>query len=62
MGKLEAKIKEDVMQSIFDDTTKIYEIIENRFVLEAIQREELIALCNRFNDELTSILKATKLA
>ncbi|MDD2384051.1 MAG: hypothetical protein PHN18_07665 [Sulfurospirillaceae bacterium] len=62
MGKFEEKIKEDVMQSIFNDTTKIYEMIENRFVIDDAHRDILIALCNRFNDELSLILKETKLA
>jgi|GEM_PF-741145 hypothetical protein len=62
MGKFEAKIKEDVMQNLFNDTTKIYEMIENRFVLDDASRDALIALCNRFNDDLSLILKEIKLA
>ncbi len=62
MGKFEAKIKEDVMQSIFNDTTKIYEMIETRFVLDDANRDALIALCNQFNNDLSLMLKETKLA
>ena len=62
MGKFEAKIKEDVMQSIFNDTTKIYEMIETRFVLDDAHRDALIALCNQFNNDLSLMLKETKLA
>ena len=62
MGKFEEKIKEDVMQSIFNDTTKIYEMIENRFAMDDAHRDALIALCNQFNNDLSLILKETKLA
>ncbi|ARU47825.1 hypothetical protein [Sulfurospirillum diekertiae] len=62
MGKFEAKIKEDVMQSIFNDTTKIYEMIETRFLLDNVHRDALIALCNQFNNDLSLMLKETKLA
>jgi len=62
MGKFEEKIKEDVMQSIFNDTTKIYEMIETRFAMDDMHRDALITLCNQFNNDLSLILKETKLA
>lgn len=62
MGKFEAKIKEDLMQSIFNDTTKIYEMIETRFLLDDANRDALISLCNQFNNDLSLMLKETKLA
>ena len=62
MGKFEAKIKEEVMQSLFNDTTKIYEMIETRFMLDDASRSALIALCNQFNNDLSLMLKESKLA
>ncbi|ATB68766.1 hypothetical protein SJPD1_0651 [Sulfurospirillum diekertiae] len=62
MGKFEVKIKEEVMQNLFNDTTKIYEMIETRFILDDASRDALIALCNRFNDDLSLMLKEIKLA
>ena len=61
MGKIEDKIKEELMQSIFGDTANIYDFVESRFELEDDKKDKFIALLNRFNNDLTSLLKETKL-
>lgn len=62
MGKIEDKIKQDLMSEIFTDTFKIYEFIDTRFKLEEKQRSEIIAKINSLNNELTVILKEIKLS
>ncbi|MBU1669202.1 hypothetical protein KKC13_12350 [bacterium] len=61
MGIIEEKIKEDLMQTIFADTANLYDFIESRFTLEDEKRNELIALLNTFNNDLTLLLKSVKL-
>ncbi len=62
MGKIEDKIKQDLLQEIFSDTFKIYEFIEGRFKLEEKERGEIISKINNLNNDLTIILKNIKLA
>jgi hypothetical protein len=62
MGKIEDKIKEDLLQTIFNDTFKIYEFIDNRFKLEEDMRIEVISKINALNDDLTKLLKEAKLS
>ncbi len=62
MGKIEDKIKQDLMSEIFTDTFKIYEFIDTRFKLEEKQRSEIIAKINSLNNDLTVMLKEIKLA
>lgn len=62
MGMFEAKIKEELMQSIFNDTANIYDFIENRFALDEATRQELIQRLNAFNNDLSKLLKESKLA
>ncbi|MEA3352712.1 MAG: hypothetical protein U9Q33_02700 [Campylobacterota bacterium] len=62
MGKIEDKIKEDLVQNIFNDTFKIYEFIDSRFKLDEKTRTEVISKINSLNDDLTKILKETKLS
>lgn len=61
MGKIEEKIKQDLMQEIFSDSFKIYEFIDNRFKLEEKERSEVISKINNLNNELTVLLKEMKL-
>ncbi len=61
MGKIEDKIKQDLMQEIFSDSFKIYEFIDSRFKLEENQRSEIIAKINNLNNDLTLMLKELKL-
>jgi hypothetical protein len=61
MGKIEDKIKQDLMQEIFSDSFKIYEFIDTRFKLEENQRSEIIAKINNLNNDLTLMLKELKL-
>ncbi|MCH9740485.1 MAG: hypothetical protein K0U38_06555 [Epsilonproteobacteria bacterium] len=62
MGIIEDKIKEDLMQTIFADTANIYDFIESRFALEDEKRNELIVKLNEFNNDLSLLLKSSKLA
>lgn len=62
MGKIEDKIKQDLLQEIFTDTFKIYEFIDNRFKLEEKQRGEVISKINQLNNDMTVLLKDIKLS
>ena len=62
MGKIEDKIKQDLMSEIFTDTFKIYEFIDSRFKLSESERTMVIAKINALNNDLTNILKEIKLS
>lgn len=62
MGKIEDKIKQDLMQTVFGDSIKIYEFIDSRFKLDEKTRTEVISKINDLNNELTIILKEVKLS
>ncbi len=62
MGKIEDKIKQDLMSEIFTDTFKIYEFIDTRFKLDEKQRNEIISKINSLNNDLTVMLKEIKLS
>jgi len=62
MGKIEDKIKQDLMSEIFTDTFKIYEFIDGRFKLDEKQRGEVISKINSLNNDLTVMLKEIKLS
>ena len=62
MGKIEDKIKQDLMQTIFGDSIKIYEFIDSRFKLDEKTRSEVISKINELNNDLTVILKEVKLS
>jgi len=62
MGKIEDKIKQDLMSEIFTDTFKIYEFIDTRFTLNEKERSEIIAKINSLNNDLTVMLKEIKLS
>jgi len=62
MGKIEEKIKQDLMQSIFTDTFNIYEFINSRYDLDEENRKIIIAKINALNNDLTVLLKETKLS
>jgi len=62
MGKIEDKIKQDLMSEIFADTFKIYEFIDTRFTLNEKERSEIIAKINSLNNDLTVMLKELKLS
>ena len=59
---IEEKIKQDLMQTIFSDSIKIYEFIDGRFKLDENTRSEIISKINILNNELTVILKEVKLS
>ncbi|MDY0320753.1 MAG: hypothetical protein RBR23_03360 [Arcobacteraceae bacterium] len=62
MGKIEEKIKQDLMSTIFTDTFKIYEFIDSRFKLDEKTRTDVISKINGLNNELTVILREVKLS
>ena len=62
MGIIEDKIKEEIMQNIFQDTSNIYDFVDSRFEFEESKRDEFISLLNRFNSDLTTLLKDVKLS
>lgn len=62
MGKIEEKIKQDLMQEIFNDTFKVYEFIDTRFELDEENRKVIIADINELNNKLTILLKKIKLS
>ncbi len=62
MGKVEEKIKQELFQTIFNDSYKIYEFIENRFILEEEDKSNIIEKINKLNNELIAILNGVKLS
>ena len=62
MGKIEEKIKADLLQQIFNDTFKIYEFIDSRFDLNKEEKTKVIQKINTLNNDLTTILKEIKLS
>jgi hypothetical protein len=62
MGMIEDKIKLDLMQTIFNDSSAIFEFIENRFKLTDEQKNEIITKINTCNNDLHKILKEAKLS
>jgi len=62
MGKIEEKIKQDLLQEVFSDTFKIYEFIDTRFKLDEKSRGEVISKINALNNDLTNLLKDVKLS
>ena len=62
MGQIEDKIKEELMQTIFGDTSGIYNFVESRFELDEKQRDAFICLLNGFNNNLSTLLKEVKLS
>jgi hypothetical protein len=62
MSKIEEKIKDNLMQSIFSDSIKIYEFIDSRFKLNEEERTEVIKKINTLNNDLTILLKEVKLS
>lgn len=61
MGKIEDKIKQDLMQQIFSDSFNIYEFINSRFDLSEKEKTKIIQKINTLNNDLTTILKEIKL-
>lgn len=62
MSKIEEQIKQNLMQSIFGDSLKIYEFIDSRFALDEEKRTEVIKKINTLNNDLTILLKEVKLS
>lgn len=61
MGMFEEQIKQELMQTLFSDTLKIYETINSKFDLDDKQKNEVISKLSQLNLELGEVLKNTKL-
>jgi len=61
MGKVEDKIKAEIMQQVFLDTLKIYEFLENRFDLDEETKDKLISKLHEINSSLEDILSSRNL-
>lgn len=61
MGMFEEQIKQELMQTLFSDTLKIYETINAKFDLDDKQKNEVISKLSQLNLELGEVLKNTKL-
>lgn len=62
MGNIENKIREEVIKEIFNDTAKMFDYIENRFILDEKEKDVVIEKLNSFNNDLFNLLKEVKLA
>lgn len=62
MGLLEDKIKQDIVQSIFTDTLKIYENLDNKFSLTNEQKDTILEKITDLNKDLQIVLKDLKLS
>lgn len=62
MGLIEEKIKEDMLQTIFTDTLKIYENIDNKFSLTNEQKDKVLEKITNLNKDLKEMLKEMKLS
>lgn len=62
MGLIEEKIKQDLMQTIFTDSLKIYETINTRFDLTEDQKNKILEKITNLNKELNLVLKEIKLS
>jgi archaellum biogenesis ATPase FlaH len=62
MGIFEEKIKQDIMQTIFADSLKMYEIIDGKFQLNDEQKQKLLEKISNFNSDLNELLKDIKLS
>ena len=62
MGFIEDKIKQDMMQSIFTDSLKIYENIDSKFSLTSEQKDKVLEKITNLNKDLQELLKEIKLS
>lgn len=62
MGIFEEKIKQDIVQTIFTDTLKIYEKINGKFDLKEEDKNKVLEKITSFNNDLNLILKEIKLS
>lgn len=62
MGKIEDKIKEELFQTMFEDMTKVYEFIDNRFSLDEKNRDEIIGKLHQTHSEISEILRKCPLS
>ncbi|WP_157840868.1 hypothetical protein [Halarcobacter anaerophilus] len=50
------------MQNIFTNNLKTYETIDSKFKLEAKEKEKILDMISKFNEELNTMLKNAKLS
>lgn len=62
MGLFEEKIKQDIMQTIFADSLKMYEVIDGKFALNEQEKQKLLEKITSFNSDLNGLLKDIKLS
>jgi hypothetical protein len=62
MGLFEDKIKQEIMQNIFADSLKMYETIDNRFTLNAEQKQKILEKISTLNTDLNALIKNIKLS
>lgn len=62
MGLIEDRIKQDMMQSIFTDSLKIYENIDSKFSLTNEQKDKVLEKITNLNKDLQELLKEIKLS
>ncbi len=62
MGLFEDKIKQEIMQNIFADSLKMYETIDNKFTLNAQQKQKILEKISNLNNDLNILIKDIKLS
>ncbi len=62
MGLFEDTIKQEIMQNIFADSLKMYETIDNKFKLNAEQKQKILEKISNLNNDLNILIKDIKLS
>lgn len=62
MGLFEDAIKQEIMQNIFADSLKMYETIDNKFNLNAEQKQKILEKISNLNNDLNILIKDIKLS
>ncbi|PLY10093.1 MAG: hypothetical protein C0626_06435 [Arcobacter sp.] len=62
MGLFEDAIKQEIMQNIFADSLKMYETIDNKFKLNAQQKQQILEKISSLNSDLNTLIKDIKLS
>ncbi|WP_419763668.1 MAG: hypothetical protein ACNI28_07595 [Arcobacter sp.] len=62
MGLFEDAIKQEIMQNIFADSLKMYETIDNKFKLNAQQKQKILEKISSLNSDLNTLIKDIKLS
>jgi hypothetical protein len=62
MPNMQAKIKEELLKNMYGDVDKIYDAIEQRFILSKEHEDLAISQLNRLKDQLYLIITQSKLS